>query len=225
MGHLMLNVLRRHDRARFTLRAYSIAPRELEDQMTVEFRACCQAFVRLDDIDNLAAARHIAADQLDLLVDLMGHSGSSRPGILLYKPAPVIITHLGSHGPVGLQQVDFKLGDRHIDPPDAGEYQIEAPLALSCCVLPVRRVTPAAPTISREALGLGHGAVVFGVFVSLRKLSPRCLGAVAHNSRPRAAGRAGVLAGARRRTAALPAATAKFRHPERADSLCPADDG
>jgi predicted O-linked N-acetylglucosamine transferase (SPINDLY family) len=175
MGRLMLDVLRRHDRARFRVHAYSIGKRELEDSLTSEFRACCDAFVRLDDLDNLGAAQRIAADEPDLLVDLMSRSGSSRPGILLYKPAPVIITHLGSHGSIGLQQVDFKLSDRYVDPPDAGEYQIETPLALDCCVLPLRRVTPAAPTILREEIGLDRAAVVFGVFVGLPKLSSRCL--------------------------------------------------
>jgi protein O-GlcNAc transferase len=175
MGRLMLDVLRRHDRVRFRVHAYSIGKRELEDELTTEFRACCDGFVRLDDLDNLGAAQRIAADELDLLVDLMGRSGSSRPGILLYKPAPVIITHLGSHGPIGLRQVDFKLSDRYVDLPDAGEYQIEAPLALDCCVLPLRRVTPAPPTILREEIGIDRDTVVFGVFVGLRKLSSRCL--------------------------------------------------
>ena len=175
MGRLMLDVLRRHDRARFRVQAYSIGKRELEDDLTTEFRACCDDFVRLDDLDNLGAAQRIAADELDLLVDLMGRSGSSRPSILLYKPAPVIITHLGAHGPVGLQQIDFKLSDRYADLPDAGEYQVETPLALDCCVLPLRRVTPAAPTVLRQEIGLDRDTVVFGVFVGLRKLSSRCL--------------------------------------------------
>jgi predicted O-linked N-acetylglucosamine transferase (SPINDLY family) len=176
MGRLMLGVFARHDRTRFAVHAYSLAQRELEDRVTGEFRACCDSFARLDDLDNHSAAKRIAADGLDVLIDLMCHSGASRPGILLYKPAPVIITHLGSHGPVGLQQVDFKLSDRHVDLPDAGEYQIEAPLPLERCVLPVRRVAPAAHGPSREELGIDRTAVVFGVFVSLRKLSPRCLG-------------------------------------------------
>jgi protein O-GlcNAc transferase len=176
MGRLMLDVLRRHDRTRVLLHAYSVAVRELEDAVTGEFRACCERFVRLDDLDNRAAAQVIAQDRLDLLVDLMGHSGSSRPGILLYKPAPLVITHLGSHGAVGLQQVDFKLTDRHVHLPDATDYQIEAPLLLDGCVLPLRRVAPgAAAPVAREALRIGADAVVFGTFVSLIKLSPRCL--------------------------------------------------
>ena len=175
MGRLMLEVLSRHDRDRFAVHAYSLAKRELEDSLSEAFRQHCDAFVRLDGLDNAAAARRIAADGLDLLIDLMSRSGSSRPGILLRKPAPVIITHLGSHGPVGLEQVDFKLSDRKVDLADAASYQIERPLQLATCVLPVRRVAPSATSLSREELGIDRAAVVFGVFVSLVKLSPRCL--------------------------------------------------
>jgi predicted O-linked N-acetylglucosamine transferase (SPINDLY family) len=176
MGRLMLDIFRCHDPRRVTVNAYSIAQRELEDGLTAEFRNAAARFVRLDDLDHRGAARTIAQDDLDILVDLMGHSASSRPGILLYKPAPVIVAHLGSHGAIGLRQVDFKISDANLDLPDAADYQIEAPLMIDGCTLPVRRVRPAAtaPT-TREVLGLAPNAVVFGTFVSLLKLSPRCL--------------------------------------------------
>jgi protein O-GlcNAc transferase len=176
MGRLMLEVVRRHDAGRFSVHAYSLAVREIEDEVTAQFRACCAGFRRLDDVDDASAARLIADDGIDILVDLMGHSGSSRPAILLYKPAPVIITHLGNHGTLGMRQVDFKLTDAHADLPDAHRYQIEAPLALDRCVLPFRRVAAAPETpVTRAELGLARDATVFGVFVSLLKLSPRCL--------------------------------------------------
>ena len=176
MGRLMLDVIARHDPAHVTVHCYSLAPRELEDAVTERFRNACTAFRRLDDLDHPGAARAIADDGLDILVDLMAHSGSSRPGILLYKPAPVIATHLGAHGAIGLRQVDFKLGDAEVDLPDAAQYQIETPLPLDGCVLPVRRVPAAdAPPATRQALGIGPKTIVFGTFVSLAKLSPRCL--------------------------------------------------
>ena len=37
------------------------------------------------------------------LVQRIGHVG------VLYKPAPVIVTHLGFHGAIGLRRVDFKV--------------------------------------------------------------------------------------------------------------------
>jgi predicted O-linked N-acetylglucosamine transferase (SPINDLY family) len=176
MGRLMLGVLAAHDPARVSLYLYSLAPEANEDQLTGEFRGLCERFVTLAERDDHSAALSIAEDEVDVLVDLMGHSSFSRPGILLWKPAPVIITHLGYHGCVGLSQIDFKLTDALADLPDAASFQIEAPLALGCCVLPVRRVSPGpTPTATRTELGITDSTIVFGTFVSLLKLSPRCL--------------------------------------------------
>jgi len=175
MGRLMREVLAAHDPGRVSLYLYSLAPEANEDALTGEFRALCARFVNLDQRNDHSAAGAIAEDALDVLVDLMGHSSFSRPGILLWKPAPVLITHLGYHGCVGLSQVDFKLTDAVADLPDAASFQIEAPLALECCVLPVRQVCPADTAATRRELGVTDSAIVFGAFVSLLKLSPRCL--------------------------------------------------
>ncbi len=176
MGRLLRDVLAAHDRSRFAVHLYSLTPTEQEDAISAEFRAGAAGFTQLAALDDRGAARAIAADRLDLLVDLMGHSALSRPGILLGKPAPVIVTHLGYHGCIGLREVDYKLTDAFADLPDAGAYQIEAPLVLDTCVLPVRRVAPApVPVATRESMGLGNSTMVYGVFVSLLKLSPRCL--------------------------------------------------
>jgi len=180
MGRLMREVLAAHDPARVSLYLYSLAPEVNEDHVTAEFRGLCERFVNLAERDDHSAARAVAADGIDVLVDLMGHSSFSRPGILLWKPAAVMVTHLGYHGCVGLSQIDFKLTDAVADLPDAAAFQIEAPLALDCCVLPVRRLSsmlgPApANAATRDELGIAESAVVFGAFVSLLKLSPRCL--------------------------------------------------
>jgi predicted O-linked N-acetylglucosamine transferase (SPINDLY family) len=179
MGRLMRDVLAAHDTARVTLYLYSLAPEANEDRLTNEFRGLSERFVNLAELDDHSAARAIASDEVDVLIDLMGHSSFSRPGILLWKPAPVVITHLGYHGCVGLSQIDFKLTDAVADLPDAASFQIEAPLMLDCCVLPARRVSGVVPSSSRAmtraGLGIAESAIVFGAFVSLLKLSPRCL--------------------------------------------------
>ena len=176
MGHVLMEIIERHDRRSFSIHAYSLATSENEDAMTERFQCAVDGFVRLAEMDDLAAARRIAADDLDVLIDLMAHSSSARPTILLYKPAPVIVTHLGHHGCVGLRQVDFKLTDRDADLPDAAEFQIEQPLRMETCVLPLRRVTPDGALPTRDQLGIAHDAIVFGAFVGLVKLSSRCLG-------------------------------------------------
>ena len=174
MGWTMLEVLSRHDPRQFAAYAYSIGQPEHEDAYTQAFRDRTRRFVRLSDCDDGTAAQRIASDRLDVLVDLMSHSAGARPGILVHKPAPVIVEHLGLHGALGLRQVDFKITDAVADLEDAAQWQIERPLRMHGSVLPVRRVdnlpAHAVPPARPEG-----AVVVFGAFASLQKLSPRCL--------------------------------------------------
>lgn len=176
MGRLLRGIIAAHDRSRFSVHLYSLTPELAEDAYTADFRAMAQSFTVLAEADDRSAANTIAGDGLDILVDLMGHSAGSRPRILLWKPAPVIATHLGYHGCVGLAQVDYKITDVFADVPDAAKFQIEAPLPLDSCVLPLCRVAPASEQLAtRATLGIPDDAIVFAAFVSLVKLSPRCL--------------------------------------------------
>jgi predicted O-linked N-acetylglucosamine transferase (SPINDLY family) len=176
MGRLMFDVIGAHDRDRHAIHLYSLADGTAADALTARFRALADRFVELPPRHDADAARAIAADDCDVLVDLMGHTMFSRPEILAYKPARVIVTHLGSHGALGLSQVDFKLTDRHADVADAGDYQIERPLAMASCVLPFRRAAAsAAAPPARATLGIAPDALVLGEFVTVQKLSPRCL--------------------------------------------------
>ena len=63
------------------------------------------------------AAQRIAADDLDILVDLSTHTKGARPGILALKPARVQITHVASAGTLAMSAIDFKLTDRYADMP------------------------------------------------------------------------------------------------------------
>ena len=174
MGWIMLEVVSRHDRTRFEPFAYSIGSVAHEDAITHAFRERTAAFVRLADRDDLAAAERIADDRLDVLVDLMSHSGGARPGILVHKPAPVIVEHLGLHGAIGLRQADYRTTDAVADLPDAGRWQIERPLPMEGAVIPIRTLDAVAAAVDGPPRPAG-AAVVFAAFASLIKLSPRCL--------------------------------------------------
>jgi protein O-GlcNAc transferase len=176
MGRLWYHVVAAHDRDRYAIHLYSLAGAGMADALTARFRQIADRFVDLPPRDDAAAAGAIAADDCDVLVDLMGHTMFSRAEILAYKPARTIVTHLGYHGAIGLSQVDFKLTDRVCDVADAANYQIERPLVMASCVLPFRHVSVSAAAPSRASLGLAASALVLGEFVPVHKLSPRCLG-------------------------------------------------
>jgi len=177
MGPLIAQILLEHDRERFEIYCYSLAPAANEDDLTNVFRDLSARFLRFEGLSDEDAAQAIAADDLDVLVDLMAHTSFARPGIYLHRPARLMLTHLGYHGALGLREIDCKVSDQHVDLPQNDRYLIEQLLAMPACVLPFRHIEPAdeAPA-TRASLGIDDGAVVFGTFVSPLKMSPRCLG-------------------------------------------------
>lgn len=174
MGTLMFDVLSRHDRDQFDLYLYSLARQE--DALTEKFRSISDKFVGLHNSPARQAAKIIAEDDLDILVDLCNHTADSNQIILAYKPARVQITHLGLHGAIGLDTVDYKLTDHYADVPENAAYLIEKLLPMEGCIFPFHHVEPTANNhLSRASLGIAENAVVLGVFVNILKLSPRCL--------------------------------------------------
>jgi predicted O-linked N-acetylglucosamine transferase (SPINDLY family) len=175
MGKMTWQLLRHHDRDRFDVFGYSTTVER--DAWTDRIVPLFTRFANVAADDDFAAASAIAADDLDVLVDLSTHTKGSRPGILALKPARVQITHIASAGATALSAIDFKLTDRYADVADDPRWQIEAPLVMEGCVYPWRAID--APRddgrFSRQALGIAQDATVVGAFSTPLKLSQRCL--------------------------------------------------
>lgn len=174
MGKMMWQAIRHHDREHFDVFFYSTSIER--DDWTQRFEGVATRFVALAGQDDFSAAREIASDDLDLIVDLSTHTQGSRPGILARKPARVALTHVASAGTLGMTQIDYKLTDRFADVPESQEFMLEQLLAMEGCAYPWRHVTPAADTVfTRPGLGIAEAAFVIGAFVNPLKLSRRCL--------------------------------------------------
>jgi predicted O-linked N-acetylglucosamine transferase (SPINDLY family) len=174
MGKMIYQAISRHDTGQFEVYCYSLSAQQ--DAWTEHFRACSHQFVGIANLDALSAANRIAEDNLDILVDLSTHTKGSLPAILAYKPARLQITHIASAGAVGLDSIDFKLTDQYADTTENQAYLLERLLPMQGCVFPYRHIAPASQhNYQRTKLGIKKNAIVLGAFVTLMKLSPRCL--------------------------------------------------
>jgi predicted O-linked N-acetylglucosamine transferase (SPINDLY family) len=174
MGKMMFPALERHDRRRFELFFYSLS--DESDEWTERYRALGDHFEVIAELPESDAARRIASDDLDILVDLATHTQGARPGILAFKPARVQITHIASAGAVGLSTIDFKLTDAYADLPESQAFLLETLLPMGGCVYPYHHIAPAlSHAYRRDLLGLAPDAVIIGAFVNPLKLSRRCL--------------------------------------------------
>ena len=174
MGKMMWEAVRRHDRDRFELYFYSLS--SAADDWTARYRALGDHYTVIADATEREAAEHIAADGIDLLVDLAGNTRGAKPGILALRPAHVQLTHVASAGVIGLETIDFKLTDVFADLPENQATQLERLLPMKGCVYPYRHIDPAVlHPYRRDRLGIADDAVVIAAFVNPMKLSRRCL--------------------------------------------------
>jgi predicted O-linked N-acetylglucosamine transferase (SPINDLY family) len=175
MGWIMADVLGHHDKSRFELYLYALGDKQ--DDLTERFRSLADKFVRLRTDSARAAAELIAMDELDILVDLVGHTAQARALIYAYKPAPLQLTHLGYHGTLGMDAIAYKITDAHADVPENERFLVERLLPMRHCLMPFHHEAAAEVTVPRSEIGIAEDALVLGVFVHITKLSQRCLAA------------------------------------------------
>lgn len=135
----------------------------------------CKAFIEFHDIRSLshaAAARKIADDGIDLLVDLKGYTANSRPQIAAQRPAPVQISWLGYPGTVGHPRLaDYIIGDPVVTPPEHARYYSETLALMPHCYQPNDRQRVIGQTPTRLAAGIPEDAFVFCCFNQSYKIT------------------------------------------------------
>ncbi len=174
VGLLMAGVLEAHDKARFEPFAFSINPQPDSSADGERIRRAFDHFIDLRAAGNTEAAALIASYQIDILIDLSGHTAYGRPGIVERRPAAVQVNYLGFPATSGMREVDYILGDRWVTPDGSADEFSEHIVRLpdSFQANDDRRIRPVnAP--KRAALNLPDDGFVFCCFNNTYKINPR----------------------------------------------------
>jgi predicted O-linked N-acetylglucosamine transferase (SPINDLY family) len=161
-------ILSHHDRIRFEIFCYADVARG--DQTTERLQSYASHWRSVIGRSDDQVAQQIAADQIDILVDLSGHSGGGRLGVFVRKPAPVQVTYLGYPDTTGLAAMDYRLSDSVADPPGESDRRCVEKLVridpTFLCFQPPDNAPEVSPPPCRQS---GH--ITFGSFNNLAKIS------------------------------------------------------
>ncbi len=164
-----------HPDPRFELYCYSSLGGK-PDRVRLWFEERATAYRQLPPDDHEAAAM-IAADDLDMLIDLGGPTPHNRPALLAYRAAPVQACWLGYPHSLGLSAIDYLIVDPSLAPPRR-EFLTERALSMpsswvcmSEAAFPMQPAHQPTPPVART------GRITFGTANDPYKYSPKVLGA------------------------------------------------
>lgn len=112
-----LPVFAQHDHAAYEIVAYSSV--KAADQYTQRLRALTDEWHDVARLSDAELAQKIRDDRIDVLVDLTMHMVRGRLRTFAEKPAPVQLSWLAYPGTTGVDGIDYRLTDPHLDPPGA----------------------------------------------------------------------------------------------------------
>ena len=161
------------DRDQFSVYAYSDVAKP--DAITKSIEGQVDVFRKIAGLNAQTVAKQILDDQIDILFDLAGHTGSGRLDVFHMRPAPVQISWLGYPATTGSAGIDFRLTDRYADPASKSDpYHTEKLLRVDggfLCYAP----SPRTPEASTESPVKENGYITFGSFNNLAKISEECI--------------------------------------------------
>ena len=119
LAYFIQPTLVNHDKARFEVYGYYAYP--IDDAATLRIQKLCDQWVNCHALSDEALAARVRSDQIDILIDLSGHTGHNRLLTFARKPAPIQMTWLGYQATTGLQAMDYRITEEALDPSGSSE--------------------------------------------------------------------------------------------------------
>jgi predicted O-linked N-acetylglucosamine transferase (SPINDLY family) len=163
------NLLAYHDAREVEVFAYADVPQP--DEITRRMRQSIHQWRLISGMNDGDVANMIRSDQIDILVDLAGHTAGNRLLVFARKPAPIQITYLGYPDTTGMSAMDYRITDGYADPPGMTEMYHSEKLLRLPRTFASYRPPEEAPEVSPLPATI-YGRVTFGAFTTLAKLPP-----------------------------------------------------
>lgn len=171
-AHLIRKLFQVHDREQFEVFGYSLRPGD-GSRYWQDISQACDGFIELYDLSNAEAAARIAADGIEILVDLQGYTRFARPEIFALRPAPVQVAYLAYPGTLGARYIPYIIADPIVLPEALRPLFSEQVIDLDCYQVNDDEQPIADTHLTRASAGLPEDRFVYCCFNTLYKIEPK----------------------------------------------------
>ena len=168
-AHWIEPLLAGHQHQEFSIFCYSNS--KLSDAVTDRLKQYADVWIETTDLDDDALEKQIRHDQIDILVDLSGHTDGNRLPVFVRRPAPVQVSWFGLPVSTGLKAIDYRFSDQDLDPQEAAAHCYSEELFRLSRFYAAFAPEPGAPTVT-PLPSARSGFVTFASLNSLAKLTP-----------------------------------------------------
>jgi predicted O-linked N-acetylglucosamine transferase (SPINDLY family) len=170
IGRHALEIVKHHDRANFEIFAYALKPERQKDRAFHE--AADHIRFLSETLSDYECAQAIYADEIDILVDLGGHTDGCRLGIFAHRPAPLQINYMGHGGTSGAAFIDYIIADPIVIPPAMKGEFTESVAYMPGCFFNCNWPRPPQNHTTRAEFKLPANAFIFYAGCATFKITP-----------------------------------------------------
>ena len=176
VSFLTAEMLELHDRRHFETFAFSLQPANPGDPMRSRLSKAFNHFIDVDQKSDLEITRLARDLEIDIAVDLGGHTQHARTGIFSYRAAPIQVNYLGYPGTLGAPYFDYIIADKTLIPEHSKSSYLEkvAYLPNSYMVDDSAR-QPSTTVITKADVGLPEDRFIFCCFNNSYKFNGETL--------------------------------------------------
>jgi protein O-GlcNAc transferase len=167
----MIGVLEHHDKANFEFTVFHLPT----DEPQTRPERLNNAGIKQIELsgDDAQSVDHIRACNIDIAIDLNGHTKFNRHSIFAARVAPLQVNFLGFPGTMGRPHHDYVIADKALIPLEHYSSYDERVVWMPNSFFPVDgRREIAEGVVSRAAQGLPENAFVFGCFCTIDRILP-----------------------------------------------------
>ena len=176
VGFGVSEVMELHDRHRFEIHAYYCGIAR-DDDTRARIRSAVDHWTDITGLSDDAAAARIAADGIDILVDVNGYTRDARTAVFARRPAPIAANWFGFPGTMATPYHHYLIADPHVVPEGNERFFTERVLRLPCYQPNDRRRPVASEPPQRSAEGLPEAGFVFCCLNGTQKITPQMFAA------------------------------------------------
>ena len=173
IGYFLLDHLEKIKKNDLELHAYSNV--DIKDNYTDSISKKFDYWTDVKEVSDEELILKIKNDNINILLDLSGHTGDNRINIFFSKPAPVQISWASYLASTGIKEINYILGDPYVTPIiDQNHYteKIWQLKSIWCC-LSVSDLNNL--DLATETPALKNGYVTFGSFSNANKINQEVL--------------------------------------------------